>query len=121
MSFIFLLYLKLLIALAIPILAPFILQFKNEKPKVKKSENKIKAISNVGNEADIKLTLEMKELESEKIDDDDGEENFLVDESEKKEIEEDSFELNEPIRNFVTFWTAPIVKFFYFQALNDFL
>ena len=105
-----------MIAIAIPIVAPFMLQFKNEKPKAKKSGNKIKAISNVGNEADKKLTLEMEELESEKSDDDDGEESFPVDESEKEEIEENSFELNEPIRNFVTFWTAPIVKFFYFQV-----
>ena len=58
----------------------------------------------------------MEELESEKSDDDDDEESFPVDESEKEEIEENSFELNEPIRNFVTFWTAPIVKFFYFQV-----
>ena len=113
MNFIFfLIYLKLLIAIAIPILAPFLLQFKNESPKVKKSGNK----SGVGNEADKKLTLEMEELESEKIDDDDGAESFSVDESEKEEIEEDSFELGEPIRNFVTFWKAPIVKFFYFQV-----
>ena len=55
-----------MIAIAIPILAPFILQFHDGKPKVKKSGNKIKAISNVGNEVDKKLTLEMEELESEK-------------------------------------------------------
>ncbi len=58
----------------------------------------------------------MEEIEIEKSDEDDDEESYSLDESKKEEIEENSFELNEPIRNFVTFWTAPIVKFFYFQV-----
>ncbi len=67
-------------------------------------------------EVDKKLTLEMEVLDDESEYDDDPEEDET-----RQEIEENfdeewnlksvSFELIEPVRNFVTFWNAPIVIF----------
>jgi hypothetical protein len=99
-----------------PILAPFILQFKESKSKSRrKLDNKIRSISNK-NEVDKQLTLEMEELDdmSDYDDDDLADENET--EGKEKNFNGNLFELSEPIRNFVNFWTAPIVKFFYFQV-----
>ena len=79
-------------------------------------DNKIRSASDK-NEADKQLTLEMEELDDMSDYDDDDD---LADENEAEGKEENSnghlFELSDPIRNFVNFWTAPIVKFFYFQV-----
>ena len=101
-----------------PLLAPLILQFKESKSKSRrKLDNKIRSASNK-NEVDKQLTLEMEELDDDMSDYDDGDD--LADENEAEGKEEhlngNLFELSEPIRNFVNFWTAPIVKFFYFQV-----
>ena len=52
----------------------------------------------------------MEELDDDDDDDDD------VDDDEHEDLKEnqDSFELSQPVRNFFSFMTAPIVKFYYF-------
>lgn len=106
---------KLSIAIVIPVLAPLILHFNEKTSKVRKSGNKINSIPNT-NEDDKKLTLKMEDLDEPS----EYDEYDILDEKEnedKKEKEnEHYFELIEPIRNFLTFVNAPIVKFFYFQV-----
>jgi hypothetical protein len=86
-----------------PVLAPFLLKFKEAQSRVNRYEKIQELVRTISDDGHKSLSLELVE---------ENEEN----EAQNNQEEIGLFELNRPTRNFVTFVTAPIVKFAYFQV-----